>query len=220
MLSRALVLAGVITHCSAWRREGTLPLSSHFAVFVGKFCIDYAPFDQDAKVAAGMVGMRVEGIVEDRGNGNRSDMSGTCVGKMGCHTSGQLYFMGFSDEAHRWERAWGLWDELDCEERLRYSSMAIPLSPQLGAKGVMEGVVPSETSVFNKTTRIIQQRRPRFWYFAMVNCGARILQPVTYEVHAWNNNAGVDAELGVDMRGAHWLESVFAVLFVSVCMAG
>lgn len=60
--------------------------------------------------------------------------------------------------------------------------------------------------------------RPRFWYWAFVNCGATVRSPLTYTLHANNVRQDFQAEFGVDFFGCLHLEVAFGLVFALLAL--
>jgi len=143
-------------------------------------------------------------------------------------TSGELYFVAYSDEKDHWKRVRPFWGELTCKEHRDLASFEIPVTSALAGTsepvvnvgavlaaglGYMESLVVSSPGKFEDTVTVRQELRPRFWYFAFINCGATIVEPVEFSVHAWNLFQGFENEFSLDQTGSLALESVFATFF-------
>lgn len=200
MLRAAAALAA-LERAAAWWSTGTLPTDSDFAVYVGKFCFDCQPRvnrSDPEPPAAGTFDATVHGHVRDRPRKNQTEDD----------TIGRLYLLVFSDEKDHWMRARPFWDELTCKERIELASWATPISQLL----------TTEPFAGNWSVVVRQSTRPRFWYFAFLNCGAEIVEPVEFKVHALNVQQGFQAEFSLDLRGSVFLESAFTGLFALVVL--
>lgn len=174
-----------------------LPFQSHFSVYAGKFCFDYRNDTEAGQFEVRLTGNFQPGAVED--DIMVSD-SAPCWGP--CETTGNLYIMAFDDEELHWRKAHEEWDDLSCEQLLQYSSFASP--------------VPEFTSAYNRTIKIYQKLRPRFWYFTFVACGVTVVDQLEYEIHAENMLQGWQHEFGMDQRGVVEMNVLAALLFGSL----
>jgi len=181
-------------------------MESHFAHYIGKFCFDWAPNNTEGeRVTVGFFRSSVTGVWEEEPPARSRFTHGPpCWGP--CETDGRLFIMAFDDERHHWLRAREFWSDLTCEERHHLASWV----------GLVQ-YKPGNASVV--TVHVRQAIRPRFWYFAFVNCGASILKPVSFSVHALNELQGFQAEFGMDVRGSMPLEATFSLLFLLLLLA-
>jgi len=188
-----------------------LPESPHFAQYSGKFCFDYAPWtttegpggrEEVDKPIVGVLNISLRGRVEQ----GRLDEQ-PCWGD--CETLGRIYLMSFDDESSHWQRVRSRWSKLSCAELRSDASGAIDLTP---------GLTTAATD-FTTSIRIVEHIRPRFWYFAFVNCGARVVVPVSFKLHATNVRQGPAAEFGIDERECLIVEGLFCGLFVALGVA-
>jgi hypothetical protein len=181
----------------AWRSEGQLPPGFGFAQYVGKFCFDYAPL-----VKTGNASKEVQAW-EDRDDGVVSiDVQGHL--QPAVDDKSDLYFMVFDDEDEHWPRVRSNWNKLSCKLIKDSANTVIPLSS------------PLKHSQFQHRIGIHEHVRPRFWYFAFVNCGQELSGSVSYQLHAWNPIQGYQAEFGIDRRNSLQLDIVFTALFGAV----
>jgi len=195
------VFIALVAPVEAWHAEGMLPATSTFDAYAGKFCFDYVP--------ANVTGQRPGAGVFDYSVTGRLDVSENQPGHHEDEIQDRFYLMVFDDRQHHWQRARPFWNELTCHEMLELSSWSTDLSPHLRsppyqAKG---------------TVTVHEGIRPRFWYFAFVNCGADISLPVRYTLHARNIHQGFQAEFGMDMRGSLPLQASFALFFIVIVVA-
>jgi len=187
------------TYAEGWRNEGALPVKNEFAIYIGKFAFDYDP---DRSKYVGTVNAEISGFVElgpDADYGQDRKL----------HPEGRMFLLLYSDERNHWGRIREFWDDLTCLERLQYSSSYKE--------------VTSSSGRWNVTSQIRQHIRPRFWYFAFVNCGANIGPSLQYSLQLRNVNQGFQAEFGTDTYGVIPLDATFSVLFsitaVTSCLA-
>lgn len=200
------VIVSLILACAvgaaAWRSEDTLPATSSFAEYAGKFCFDYTPpadgasGETEAADVAGVLELRVWGEVQS-----------PCV-EVPC-VDHELYFMVFDDESKHWGRVRGRLEDASCEEHLVAASWAVRLSHELAA-------APFE---FTRDLKIAEHLRPRFWHFAFVNCGRGVARPLSYSLHARNPNQGLQAEFGMNEHGSMPTSVCFGLLFLAAFAA-
>jgi len=198
-----LVLWGALVgRATAWRAEGVLPQADEFAQYAGKFCFDYAPWikvvdeaghTHEERQTAGYYDLTVRGGVQAR---PLCDKTGRC------HGEGRLFMMTFDDEKIHWKRARYEWSELTCNELLRDASGVVDVTSHL-----------DKAETFTTHIRIVEHLRPRFWHFLFLNCGARVITPLSYELHAWNLHQGRKTEFGADQSESLAIEVVFGFLF-------
>lgn len=206
------LLGTLISHVFAWRYESTLPFTTKFANYVGKFCFDTVPEEvrtlpsdeTSQKPVAGMFHVTVHGKVVEGQKSNKSTDGPPCWGR--CQTQGHMYLMVFDDEFEHWKTARAVWNSITCEERFHLANYVLKVSPRLTA-------APYRIS---RLIQVTEKVRPRFWYFAFVNCGATVLEPVSFELHARNVNRGFQAEFGIDMQQTVPLETCSAICFALV----
>jgi len=186
----ALATALAAVRAGAWRTTGELPTFDGAVHYAGKFCFDYAPKQDTA-------GSLYVTLADQPRSLKVIDDSGKDE-----PAEGEVFLMVFDDEDEHWQEAYSRWNELSCEERKQLSSKAFPLS---------------------KTTEMIvdvhQSIRPRWWYFAFVNCGAPLEEPVKYELHARNPTHGFQSEFGTDADFSLPLQAAFFLLFSMVAAA-
>jgi len=188
---------------AGWRTWDQLPNAPAFVHFVGKFCFDYKPSENEQ---AGRFDFTLWGRVRSgplADLGVESTKGAPCWGP--CDPSGNLYLVVFDDEEDHWKQALDHWHTMGCRQMLEYASWAQNISEFDGQ--------------FNRTVSVHEETRPRFWYFAFAACGVDIVEPVTYEVHAENMLQGpLQSEFGLDEKGAPWLQLAAAVLFVGLAL--
>lgn len=184
----ALFVGCLLRSVSGWRSEGSLPTDLTFASYVGKFCFDYLPNDDPGKPTIGHFEFTMTGQVEDLPVEEDKE---------------QVYMAVYSDENQHWKRVRPFWDELTCKERRDLATFLYPISKRLSGPA----------GQFNITVNVKQEVRPRFWYFTFVNCGATIVEPLTYKIHAFNALQGFEKEFSLDQTGSLPLDAVFACLF-------
>eukprot|EP00927_Polykrikos_kofoidii_P012557 TRINITY_DN15422_c0_g1_i1.p1 TRINITY_DN15422_c0_g1~~TRINITY_DN15422_c0_g1_i1.p1 ORF type:complete len:482 (-),score=82.32 TRINITY_DN15422_c0_g1_i1:184-1629(-) len=189
----AIALAGIVP-TTAMVTEGWLPVSSDFREFVGKFCFDFSP---GKELSAGTFRVDFGGRVRENalpGSTPRDSMEG------------RLWLMVFDDEIDRWPAVGENLDSITCQEARAHANHAAAFSLPLQKQ-------PFEWS---QTVAVSEGLRPRFWYFAVFNCGAEVLSPVSFKLHTQNSLEGVEAEFGMDMQGSLAVESLFFCLFLGV----
>jgi len=191
-----LTIVLVAASVAAWRFDGVLPAQSEFAVYVGKFAYDYDP----DKKPVGTLSAEVQGVVQHKLSSAEEEVPLTDPEALRENPEGRLFLVTYSDERKHWARIREFWDELTCRERMQYASWFVEITS-------------SENSYWTTSTSIRQGLRPRFWYFAFVNCGADIAQPMPYMVRARNLQHGFQAEFSLDNHGAIPLDATFSVLF-------
>jgi hypothetical protein len=186
----------------AWRSEGQLPQGFTSAQYVGKFCFDYRPWPE----------ARNHSEKESEDDGLLSiDVSDN---SMQIGPTGELYFMIFDDESEHWPHVRSHWSEMRCEDFKTAANTAVPLSARLW----------SPPHRLHTTIHVHEHVRPRFWYFAFINCGEAMpsSSSLSYSLHAWNPLQGDQAEFSIDQHNALPLDLLFMFLygavFVSICV--
>jgi hypothetical protein len=192
----ALFFGGLLQVVSCWRSEGSLPTNVTFASYVGKFCFDSLANDEPGKPKIGTFELSMTGRVQEGGDGAPAE------------SKEQLFVAVYSDENQHWKRVRPFWDELTCKERRELATFLYPISNRLSGPA----------GQFNVTVHVRQEVRPRFWYFTFVNCGATVVEPLTFKIHALNELQGYEKEFSVDQTGSLALDGVFACLFA--CTVG
>lgn len=110
--------------------------------------------------------------------------------------------MAFDDQAHRWSKARSQWDELTCEELHHTANWAEDLSGPL-----------SKHHVYTQNITLTESIRPRFWYFAFINCGAQVREPLSFSLHLANTLQGFTQEFGIDRQKLIQIYASFWLLF-------
>lgn len=175
--------------------KGELPMSMNFATYVGKFCFD---FSEQVGSRVGSLEVKVQKkFVRLPSDTNVNEW----IGK------GKLYFLLFDDEATHWKAAKRRWEVSTCEEKIE------------SAVTVMEMLSTGQVEKATHVVHIREHIRPRFWYFAFVACDMALLEPVVYEVHALNEQWGVQKEFSLDHVGVVVLFAVFSVVFLVATFA-
>jgi len=196
----ALLLACAVG-TAAWRSEDTLPTTSSFVEYAGKFCFDYTPHvgsaDDQTEVTdyAGGLDIHVWGEVESLKDDEGAE-----------DPDHELYFMVFDDESKHWGRVRGHLEDASCAEHLAAASHTVRLSPGLASP-------PFE---LRHKLQISEHIRPRFWHFAFVNCGQGVARPLSYSLHARNLNQGLQAEFGMNEHGSMSASVCFGLLFCAL----
>jgi len=187
------ILLACAVRTAAWRSEDTLPATSSFVEYAGKFCFDYTPRGAGNETAgtddAGLLELHVWGEVERAEDADH-----------------ELYFMVFDDESEHWGRVRGHLEGASCEEHLAAATRAVPLSPGLAAPP------------FELTSELLikEHIRPRFWHFEFVNCGRGVARPLSYSLHARNTHQGLQAEFGMNEHGSLSASACFGLLFCAL----
>jgi len=204
MSSIAMAALSVISLCTlvanvaAWRTEGELPVGNvsgrlHTIFYAGKFCFDYAKPNPLGQVDAGTLNIEIHGQVAHQKLGGVNG----------------LYFMTFDDESVHWPYVRSRWNELSCTEWHKAANLVLPLSPALA----------TSPYIFSDLVHVHERLRPRFWYFAFIDCGADVLQPVKFSIHARNVRQGMQVEFGMDERGSMLAEILCGVAFAGLVIA-
>jgi len=197
----AVLLAGMLLPVVAKLEEGSLPTREEFREYVGKFCYDYKLVKNGRdKPIVGEWTFTVRGAVEEGLHDSRESTGPPCWGR--CQTQGRFYLMAFDDQRHRWSKARSQWDQLSCEELHHVSNWAEDLSGPL-----------SKRRVYANTLNLTESIRPRFWYFAFVNCGARVREPMSFSLHMANTLQGFTREFGIDRQKLIHIYATFWLLF-------
>jgi len=154
--------------------------------FLAKFCFD-VNHEDDVRATVGRFQLSLASSI------NTSDM-------------GDTYVMMYDDQIESWPAIYENVQNLECTEiRERAKNFAA------GDAHKVNWVKQSDDS-YTFVARgfgIGQNIRPRWWYFALVNCGTD-LQDVTFEAHAWQTqSSNWEMEFGVNEQGLNTLNLVF-----------
>lgn len=197
-VARLALAAAAAERAGAMQTWGVLPDADNFAVYVGKFCFDYTPRQEEE---AGYFNLTVRGkVLEGVHQVTESSEGPPCWGP--CEAQGNLYLLVYDDQEERWGKAREKWDTLTCEEMLHDATFAYTITPLDGS--------------LNRKVDIRETLRPRFWYFVFAACGVETVVPVEYELHAENIRQGFQSEFSLDEKGSVPLHLSAAFLFMAV----
>lgn len=115
----------------------------------------------------------------------------------------KLWLLAFDDESNHWQQARRDWDTSTCEQKKAFASYSHPVALTFSSTKQ-----PIEYKV-----NIVEKLRPRFWYFAVVDCGMSFLQPMDYTLHLQNFELGWQNEFSWDHTSMLELYSVFCGAF-------
>jgi hypothetical protein len=185
----------------AWRSNGELPQGSANAEYVGKFCFDFVPIVRHGPLTPeqmhmqtvddGVLSLHVKGELEEAEDPDKNS---------------QLFFMIFDDEDDHWPVVRGNWEQLTCQDFKDAANAVVPLASRLA----------SPQHELHQRIGVHEHVRPRFWYFAFINCGTPLPTTLTYSLHAWNPIRGYQAEFGIDQQNSLPLEIMYLLLFGGV----
>jgi len=209
-LVAAFVASNLPVACG-WRTFGVMPTAPVFAEYLGKFCFDLAPWRNETVNGQTIVQKREAGEYSILLRGGRVQLT-SISGPVADHDQrlpdsdgkyGRLYVLTFDDENKHWGKALSHWQNVDCQTLL------------VAANGILDVTTCAEnpSNPCKRDVVIAEHIRPRFWHFVLLNCGAKILEAPSYELHARNVRLGFLAEFGMDWRHSLWLEIVFGLLF-------